>query len=665
MTQSICLRVAVSRGRWGEEVSDTDLLAEIEKAIDAAAPPAELRARLEALAHLTNEEGELSVRYLVARGIVENRNELPQSALATLQRARDRAIRDKVVTQFARISREIARVRSWIGDITGASMELLRSVAEIEQSDAALARERAASGGAEGTRPNHDNVARRGRQEGQIRADRAATVAEIGRLDIEAGRYEAALAALDEAARQAPGNLPPREAGRIAYNRCESWFGLGRTDRCRELIEETASLFSATFPRDLFRVRLLKARCLLQEGDHDQAAAVAREAEAAMRGDGDSYERGAEWQLFDGLMKERDDPAAAIAALRQARLRFADDNLPRHEVEAGIHLARILAANGHMPEAETTVAEALARASGLPALADQVRTAAYSFWAADKQAELAGETAAGQGSRFLVLTTLGSGGFGTVERAIDMATGEQVAIKRLKPDRGRTGKARERIDSTARREIETAKKVPPRFAARTRYLNIDDKGELVLVQDFVDGPTLRKVLNDGAADLASRLGFAAHLARGIAALHQHEVAHRDLKPDNVILRNGREPVLIDLGLAALMGTSDVFSGMGTAGYAPPEQWKAGTKPIVFGSEDIYALGRVIVELGGAPAPDRRLSTRLKQRFGRAGSGGPGDALREMVARMTDNDPARRMIDLGEVAGALDEAADRARQNANS
>ena len=43
-------------------------------------------------------------------------------------------------------------------------------------------------------------------------------------------------------------SLPPREAGRIAYNRCESWFGLGRTDRCRELIEETAPFFSRAFP---------------------------------------------------------------------------------------------------------------------------------------------------------------------------------------------------------------------------------------------------------------------------------------------------------------------------------------------------------------------------------------------------------------------------------
>ena len=588
-------------------MSDSDLLDDIEKAIDAVAPPAELRTRLEALAHLADAPGEAGVRYLIARGIVENRGELPQSALATFQHARDAALRDGIVWELARISREIARVRSWNGDITGASLELLRSVAEIEASEGALGRERAGNSSADGQRPTRDDVARRGRQGVRIRSDRAATIAEIGRLDIEAGRYEAALTALDEAAQQAAVSLPPREAGRVAYNRCESWFGLGRTDRCRALIEETAPLFSETFPRDLFRVRLLKARCLLQDGEHDKAAELARQAAEALGGDDDSYEKGAEWQLFDGLLKARDDPEAAIASLRQARLRFADDNLPRHEVEACIHLAGILARHDHMPEAETTIVEALGRASGLPALADKVRTAAYDFWAPEKVADLAGENAlapGGQPMRFLVITTLGSGGFGTVERAIDMATGEQVAIKRLRADR-RGSAARGLIDTTVRREIETARKVPPRFAARTRYLNVADSGELVLVQDFVDGPTLRKVLGDGTAEPARRLAIAAQLARGVAALHQHEVAHRDLKPDNIILRGGSDPVLIDLGLAALLGTSDVFSGMGTPGYAPPEQWKSGTAPKVFGREDVYALGRIIAELGGAPPPDTR------------------------------------------------------------
>ncbi len=635
-------------------MSDAGALTEIEAAIDAVVPVRELRAMLDTCADLADAPGELGVRYTIARGIVENRGELPRSALAFLQRARSAALQQGVTSQLARISREIARVRSWRGDITAASMELLRSVAEIEAAEAALLGAGAA----------------RDREAERIEADRAATIAEIGRLDIEAGRYEAALVALAEAARQAPAYLPPRETGRIAYNRCEALFGLGKADECMALIEQSLPLFSSDFPRDLFRLRLLKARCLIEAGRSDDAAEVARQAKAAT-GDDDFYEAGAEWQLFEGLLKAHEDPEAAIAALRRALLRFADSNLPRYEVDAGVRLAEILAAQKRMPEAEAAIAEALRRATGLPALADQVRTAAFDFWPADKLADLAGENAldpqSHQHSRFLVMATLGSGGFGTVQRAIDMETGEEVAIKRLHPDRGPSDGAWQQIERSVRSEIEAARLVPSRYAARTRYLNLDSSGDLVLVQDFVDGPTLRKVLNDGTTDLASRLGFAAQLTRAVAALHQHKVAHRDLKPDNVILRHGVEPVLIDLGLASLMGTSDVFSGMGTPGYAPPEQWKAGTDPKFTGREDVYALGRMIEELGGAPPPDDRWSSRWRTRLRGMSGHGPdlSDWIRRMVAHMTETDPAKRDVDLGELAGALDAAVAAARENISS
>ena len=124
-------------------MSDADLLADIEDAIGAGAPPSELRHRLDVIAQLADAPGEDGVRYLIGRGIVENLGELPQSALATFQKARDAALRDGAIGQLARISREIARVYSCSGDITGASLELLRSVAEIEESEATLARERA------------------------------------------------------------------------------------------------------------------------------------------------------------------------------------------------------------------------------------------------------------------------------------------------------------------------------------------------------------------------------------------------------------------------------------------------------------------------------------------------------------------------------------------
>ena len=624
---------------------DADLLAEIERGIDDVVAVPTLLAQLDACAALADAPGETGIRYRVARAIVENRNGLYRSALTLLQQARDAAIRDGFPGQLARISREAARVYSWRGNITAASMELLRSIAELEAAGTAAGR------GGEGTR-----------------ADRAAALAEIGRLDIEAGRYEAALPALEEAARYAVDLLPRREPGRIALNRCESLFALGRIDECERLIDQSEPLVSNDFPRDLFNLRLLKARCLLERGRDDEAAAVARDAhDASGRGEG-SYET-AEWQLFEGLLKRRQNPEAAVAALREALLRFADDDLPRHEVEAGIRLADILADIGRLPEAEAAIADALKRARDLPGLADRVRAAAIRFWQPEKRADLAGDNAVssgagGRGGRFLVMATLGSGGFGSVQRAIDTATGEEVAIKRLRPDRGQTASAAKLIDGTVRNEVTAAARVPARFAARTRYLNLDPSGELVLVQDFVEGPTLRKVLEDGAADLGRRLAIAAQLARAVAALHQRGVVHRDLKPENVILRNGTDPILIDLGLASLMGTGDVFSGMGTPGYAPPEQWKAGTSAKYPGSEDVYALGRMVDELGGAPRPDGRWGARLTESVRRVlgRESRLNDRLRRIVDRMTESDPARRDVDLGELAGLLDEAAAESRRD---
>ncbi len=625
-------------------MSGEEQLAEVERGIDAVVPVPELVAGLDACATLANAPGEIGIRYRIARAIVENRNGLYRSALTLLQQARAAALREGATAQLARISREVSRVYAWRGDITSAAMELLRSISEVE-ADETAAKDAAA-------------VERN-------RADRAAALAEIGRLDIEAGRYEAALPALEEAARHTA-VLPEREAGRIAFNRCEALFALNRMDDCLALIDKSLPSMSPKFPRDLFNIRVLKARCLIVLDRDDEGAAVARAAYDPARHAEGSYEA-AEWRLIDGILRRHEDPDAAVAALREALVRFADDSLPRHEVEAGIRLAEILARNGRGPEAEAAIAEALKRARDLPDLADRVRAAAIRFWPAEKRADLAGENAVsaragGQGGRFLVMATLGSGGFGSVQRAIDTATGEEVAIKRLRPERAQSVAGATLIDSSVRNEIEAAAKVPARYAARTRYLNLDASGELVLVQDFVEGPTLRKVLGEGGRDLAGRMAIAAQLVRGVAALHQRGVVHRDLKPDNVVLRNGSEPVLIDLGLASLTGEGGAFSGMGTPGYAPPEQWKAGTDPKFAGREDIYALGRIIEELGGAPPPDGRWRSRLQALARRlTGKGSDlNERLRRMVARMTESDPAKRDVDLGELAAALDEAAAAAR-----
>jgi serine/threonine protein kinase len=118
----------------------------------------------------------------------------------------------------------------------------------------------------------------------------------------------------------------------------------------------------------------------------------------------------------------------------------------------------------------------------------------------------------------------------------------------------------------------------------------------------------------------------------LVMLHASHVVHRDLKPDNVMVRRGRqrdEAVLIDFGIALVGGEPDLLQSYGTVGYMAPEQASGDGK--VDGSADIYSLGKMILEVwsgGRAPEP-----------------------LGGIVAQMLDEEPAKRPP-LDEVKAAL-------------
>ena len=607
----------------------TDPLADIERDIEALAPEGTLLRALDESAALGDEPGERGIRYLIARGIVENRNGLHQSALTALQKARTRALEAGAIHHLARISRETARIFSWRGDGRSAALELLRSLVEAQ-----------ATGD---------------------RAETTAAIAEVGRLNLEVGRYDAAVAMLERAAALAPGVLPEREPARIAVNRCEALLALGRRSECMALIAESLPAIGEKFPRERFAIRALRIRCLVADGDHDAAHAAADELEAMFPHDETSY-RHAEWRLVDGMLKRRHDHEAAVDAFKDALTRFADDDLPRHEVEARIHLAETLADSDRLAEAEACIAEALRRceARQLPAMGDRARAAAIRFWRADRIADLSVDDAVGPRSgagagRFLVVETLGSGGFGSVQRAIDHNTGEEVAIKRMRLELA--GAEAANVIASVRNEVRAAMQISARrTVAQTRYLHVEPNGEIVLVQDFVSGPTLRRLIEDDSVPPARRYTVAARLVRAVAGIHAGGVAHRDLKPDNVILRNGAEPVLIDLGLSGLRG-GETLTGMGTPRYAAPEQWqKAQPDPRWFGREDVFALGRIVEEImEGAPQEKKAGAfAAFRQRLsGKAASNG---SLATLVKAMTVDDPAARIVDLEVVAAALDATA---------
>ncbi len=608
-------------------MNDDDRLADIERRIAALDDPSALLKAADAMSDLADRHDEAGVRLGVARGIILNRMGLPESALKALQKARATAREIGAPTLLATISRETSRIHIWRGETASGALELLRSVVEADAAGS--------------------------------RADTAAAVAEFGRLNLDTGRYEAALDALTLAGGLMD-LLPQREESRLPVNRREALLALGRFDECLDGIDDLIAALPERFARDNFVVRLIKARCLAALGRLDEARTAEADARTWMSEQPSSYER-AELALLEGYLDRNDDPERAIAEVEGALDRFVDDDLPRHEFDARILLAEILASRDRQSEAEACIVEALRRAEvrQLPAMADRVRAVAVGFWRPTMIAELSPEDrvgADGGGGRFLILETLGAGGFGEVQRAIDLDTGTEVAIKRLRRAENLDPQTARSVLATVRNEVLTGARIRNRFVARTRYLHMDAAGALTLVQDYVAGPTLGAALETGDLDFGRRMTIAASVARTLAALHKAGIAHRDLKPDNIILRNGTQPVIIDLGIARLRGTVDAVAGLGTVKYAPPEQLK-GTEvdDRWLGREDVFALGRMIGEMTHDDGEGEK-KHRLLGRFGRRRASHFDGPLGAMLATMTVADVARRDVDLERLADLLDEAA---------
>ena len=97
--------------------------------------------------------------------------------------------------------------------------------------------------------------------------------------------------------------------------------------------------------------------------------------------------------------------------------------------------------------------------------------------------------------------------------------------------------------------------------------------------------------------------FATQIANALDALHANDIVHRDVKPGNIMTRNGQDPVLVDLGYAKRLATSTAqqqsisieqsrLVGLGTPGYAAPEQF---TGEEITPASDIHALGVLLNE----------------------------------------------------------------------
>ncbi len=188
-----------------------------------------------------------------------------------------------------------------------------------------------------------------------------------------------------------------------------------------------------------------------------------------------------------------------------------------------------------------------------------------------------------------IVSLIGAGGMGEVYKARDLRLGRDVAIKVMPASFAADPERLRRFEQEARAVASLS---------HPNILAVHDIGQHqnqpFMVSELLDGESLREVLTRGALPQRKAIDYAVQIAHGLAAAHGKDIAHRDLKPDNIfITREGRVKILdfglaktvqkagavgVDDGLTAMTGlgpATDVGAVMGTVGYMSPEQVRGG------------------------------------------------------------------------------------------
>src|SRR5215203_2279288 len=202
-----------------------------------------------------------------------------------------------------------------------------------------------------------------------------------------------------------------------------------------------------------------------------------------------------------------------------------------------------------------------------------------------------------------VLAPLGTGGMGEVYTARDSRLDRLVAVKILSPAMASSADARDRFEREARA---ISRLSHPHVCA---LFDVGREGDtLFLVMELLDGETLKSLIGKGPLQISDLLRIGSEIAEALAAAAREGIAHRDLKPGNVMLTRAGVK-LLDFGLAkTLTPATGIGSAaevptaadltipgtwMGTAPYMSPEQLNG--RP-VDGRSDIFALGAVLYEM---------------------------------------------------------------------
>ena len=199
------------------------------------------------------------------------------------------------------------------------------------------------------------------------------------------------------------------------------------------------------------------------------------------------------------------------------------------------------------------------------------------------------------GGKYRILSVVGRGGMSTVYLARNERANKNWAVKEVR----KSGVNQDQVvEQSLLTEVEIMKHLNnPHLPSIIDVIDIDDT--FVIVMDFVEGNSLEKVLEHGAAPEAQVIDWAKQLCDVLLYLHSCNppIIYRDMKPSNVVLRPDGVVMLLDFGTAKEYKydeSGDATTCLGTRGYAAPEQY--GGHGRTDARTDIYCLGATLYHL---------------------------------------------------------------------